>query len=433
MPRSATTRAHSQSSAWADTFRQLVRASYGAGWILREHRGGRTQITRAWPDGSRSSVTVVLPWRAESCPALLVLVERLYGLLLQQSISLSQAMELINLEDSAGSPAQLWNRPTSWQRAVERFRYYMVDETGRVKARTWHLTYRRHLKEALAVLERPRAPRDGRGVLRALVMAHPTTPGCTGRRERLGNLARFLSFAVDHCGIADQYRPPLDYRDLIGRRPQAKLPATPLLDYQFLRLYEAIQDPRWRLAIGLLGVFGLRPAELECCRPEKTALRVAGIKRNSSGPSAPRLVHGLDPEGADGLAFSLLDDYRSMGEHPLPRAAVAAFWSTRVQQHLVRHVPCWDELLAASRKSGQGHLTVYGFRHGFAFRGCQLYGLSPRVLASLMGHTVSVHLKHYGQWASESETAVAVAKAVRRVKGAHPTPSWQQPKPSRFA
>jgi integrase len=380
------------SRSWVETFRRLVRASYGPGWILREHRGGRTQINQAWPDGSRSSVTVPLPWRAESCPALLVLVERLDALLKQQAMSLSAAMKLINLEDAVGSPTQRGKATTNWHRAVERFRVHMVEESGRVHPRTWHRAYRVHLQQALELLERPKAPRNGRGLLQALVLAHPTPAGCAGRRERLGNVTRFLNFAVDQCGMAEQYRPPLDHRDLIGKRQQRKPPATPLLDHQFLSLYQAVQDPRWRLAIGLLGVFGLRPAELECCRVEQMALRVDGVKRNSAGCSAARLVHGLDPAGGNGLADALLDELRSKGESALPRAVVAAFWSTRVRQHLVRYVPHWFELLDQARATGQGHLTVYGMRHGFAFRGSQLYGLIPRVLAALMGHTTAVHL-----------------------------------------
>lgn len=414
MPRSPKASAHHASAAWAETFRQLVRASYGPGWILREHRGGRTQITRAWPDGSRSSVTVVLPWRAESASALLVLVERLDGVLQHQRVSLAGAMECIKLEDASGSPAEIWRGATNWQRAVEQFRFHMVEESGRVKPLTWHRTYRSHLEQTLSVLERPRAPRDGRGVLKALVMAHPTPPGGSGRRERLGNAARFLAFAVDHCGIAEQYRPPLNYKDLIGRRLQRKQAATPLLDEQFLSLYNAIQEPRWRLAIGLLGVFGLRPVELGCCRVEEAVLRVEGVKRNSSGCLPARLVHGLDPAGAEGMAEALLDEFRSIGQSALPHAVTAAIWSTRVQQHLVRHVPRWAEILAAAKQSGQGHLTVYGMRHGFAFRGSQLYGLSPRVLAALMGHTTPVHLRHYGQWAGEQEIAEAVRFARQR-------------------
>jgi len=214
MPHSQKPSAQNASAPWAETFRQLVRASYGPGWILREHRGGRTQITRAWLDGSRSSVTVVLPWRAESASALLVLVERLDSVLQHQSMSLARAMACINLEDSPPSAMELRHGATNWHWAVEQFRFHMVEESGRVKPLTWHRTYRSHLEQTLAVLERPRAPRDGRGVLKALVMAHPTPPGGSGRRERLGNAARFLAFAVDGCVPWSGVKP--EACDLIG-------------------------------------------------------------------------------------------------------------------------------------------------------------------------------------------------------------------------
>lgn len=96
-----------------------------------------------------------------------------------------------------------------------------------------------------------------------MTTAHPTPSGATGRRVQLVNVVRFLRFAVEHCGIAKQYRPPQEYRDLIGKRPQCKPPAKPPPDHQFLSRYEAVQDPRWSLVIWSLGLFGLRPAELE--------------------------------------------------------------------------------------------------------------------------------------------------------------------------
>ena len=104
-------------------------------------------------------MTVVLPWRAESASALLVLVERLDGVLQHQTVSLAGAMECIKVEDASGSPAEIWRGATNWQRAVELFRFHMVEESGRVRPRTWHRTYRSHLEQVLAVLERPRAPR----------------------------------------------------------------------------------------------------------------------------------------------------------------------------------------------------------------------------------------------------------------------------------
>lgn len=415
MPKTSKPSARKASQFWFSSLRQLVKASCGPGWILREHRGGRTQISRAWQDGTRSSVTVGLPWQAESTPALLVLVERLDGLLRHQQIGLAQAYELIRLEEVGGSTAALRRSPTDWRVAAERFHCFMVEETGRVKSRTWHQTYRRHIEQTLEVLSRKRSvARDGKSVLKTLLAAYPTPAGGAGRRERLGNAARFLSYAVDHCGVPERFRPPQDYRDLIGQRQEPKQPATPLLDHQFLALYQAITDPRWRLAVGLLGVFGLRPVELGCCRVEKGRLRVEGVKRNRSGCASARLVHGLDPAGGEGLAESLLCELHERGNAALPHAAVAAMWSTRVQQHLVRHVPAWREILDTAESRRQGHLTVYGLRHGYAFRGSQVYGLSPRVLSALMGHTAAVHLRHYGQWVGEEEIAAAVKAAMCR-------------------
>ena len=79
-------------------------------------------------------------------------------------------------------------------------------------------------------------------------------------------------------------------------------------------------------------------------------------------------------------------------------------------------VPAWAELRAEAEAAGQGWLTPYGMRHGFAWRGSQLYQLSPRVMAQLMGHTLAIHVKHYGAWASEQEVAAAVSAAAARVK-----------------
>ena len=103
------------------------------------------------------------------------------------------------------------------------------------------------------------------------------------------------------------------------------------------------------------------------------------------------------------------------GCEALPQGTVAAYWSTRLQQHLVRHVPTWSALLKEAEATAQGHLTIYSLRHGYAWRGGQTYGISPRILAALMGHTVAVHLKHYGEGAAADEVAAAVTAATARL------------------
>lgn len=64
----------------------------------------------------------------------------------------------------------------------------------------------------------------------------------------------------------------------MGKRRDRKSDGVPLLDDKALRIYRAIGDPGW----GLLVAFGLRPAELDHCRPKGGALRVNGVKRAST-------------------------------------------------------------------------------------------------------------------------------------------------------
>jgi hypothetical protein len=141
---------------------------------------------------------------------------------------------------------------------------------------------------------------------------------------------------------------------------------------------------------------------------------VPGVKRNQSGISKDRLVQALDPDGAKGLGGELLAILEERGVEALPHKTVAAFWSTRMRDQLMK-VPEWREVIEEARETGQGKIVVYAARHGYAYRGTMIYGLMPRVLAQLMGHSVIVHNNKYGRWVSEEGVAAAVQAAIARV------------------
>lgn len=392
----------------------MVKASQGSGWLLREGRGARTQAIRCWDDGTRSSVMLPIPWQPSSGATLLALIERLDTVMVKHQLGLAEAAELVAVQEG-DTPAAIREGGVDWQAAAEKFRGVLLT-SGTMTPRTYGKNVGTYVKRVLRVLEAPKAPKDGRGTLEAIIRENPLEPGCAGRRRMLDGASRFLIFAVERCGASVRYRPPEDRSKLVGYRLDSPTTGTPLLDEQLLRLLCGISDPRWRLAVGLAGTFGLRPAELGCCRPEGNALRVEGVKRNRAGRAASRLVLPLDPCGASGLGTELLEQLVKTGEGALP--AKQANWAGAFFHHLRKYVPVWGEIHRESRDANQGHLTIYGLRHGFAWRGSQLYGLSPRVLAALMGHTVAVHLQHYGRWASEAETAAAVLAAVNRVQSA---------------
>ena len=86
-----------QTPKWVRLLRESLKASYGKGWIVREHRGGRTQISRAFPDGSRSSVTVGIQWVPGCQEDVAAMVSRL-DRHIKKGQSLARAAELCPTE-----------------------------------------------------------------------------------------------------------------------------------------------------------------------------------------------------------------------------------------------------------------------------------------------------------------------------------------------
>ena len=405
-------------ATWETQLRRMIRDTHGLGWSLRAKGVGTTQITRRWSDNSRSSTTVAMAWRRANGPQLLALIERLARMTAPvadggHGLALAKAAELIKVADAGDSVVAIRSGVVDWPAVADQYRRHRVEVTGEVTAQTWKRCYRLYVGEALGLLGGKRAPKDGPSLLARLVEEHPTAPGGRGRKERVAAVASLLSYAVKACGADARWLPPVDRSDLIGKRADRKPDGVPLLDDQGLRIYRAIADPQWRLAWGLLLCFGLRPVELGCCRADGDALVVAGVKRNSSGRGKDRRVWALDPEGFSGMGAALLSLLGERGRDALPPPADASYWSSRAQAHMRRFVPEWEELVAEAAATGQGHLTIYSCRHGYAFRGTNL-GLDHRTLSKLMGHTVSVHMQHYGRWASDESVAAAVAAALGR-------------------
>ena len=403
-------------ASWERNLRRLIKDTHGQGWSLRQKGLGTTQVTRRWSDNSRSSATVRIPWKRSIGPKLLALIERLAIAIAPeaeggQGLTLARAAELIQLEDEGVSVQTIRSGSVDWLAVADRYRHHQVEVTGAVAATTWHRHHRRFCAEVLEILGRKRAPKDAATLLAQLIEEHPTAPGATGRRERLASASGLLLFAVQRCGAPERWRPPTDLRELTGKRADRKEDGTPLLDDQALRIYRAIASPQWRLAWGLMICFGIRPVEIGCCRADGDALLVEGVKRNSAGRAKDRRVLPLDPDGFPGMGATLLSLLAERGRAALPHEVKAAYWSTRAQKHLRTWVPEWEELVSDASAAGQGHLTVYSCRHGYAFRGTGM-GLDHRTLSKLMGHDPQTHLKHYGRWSDDESVAAAVAAAV---------------------
>jgi len=237
-------------------------------------------------------------------------------------------------------------------------------------------------------------------------------------------LAALLNFAVNRCGADTCWKPieGEELRELIGAadRPLGDELKRPIKPEQLAGLLDALEadgKAELRLAVGLVGLFGLRPAELSVLRvDDEGRLRVgAQVKRNRwsmNRPKSERLALPLDIPGREGEGARFLSLYDS-GLVKLPPRILTTIERGEFKpvgeafRKLLQYYPFWQSLVAANPG-----LTAYSLRHGYAWRGHKSYqqSLSVRDLSALMGHTPVVHLQHYGKWTDEKGLIEAVEK-----------------------
>lgn len=405
-----------KADTWDQLLRKQVKLEHGRGWSISQ-QSGKAKLTRRHPDGSRESVTLAIPWAASSGSAINAAVARLRQLMEERGLRLSDAYALTELaEVSTGSAEGL-----NWQWVAEQF---LASRADRREATLCDLRFR--VSNALTTLSAKPKPRDGRSLMKAYAAQHfaKCPPGGSGRKAHLGDLAALLTFAVNRCGAETCWKPleGEELRELVGAAERAAGDelTRPIKPEQLADLLDALKadgKPELELAVGLVGLFGLRPAELAVLRvDDEGRLRVgAQVKRNRwsmNRPKSERLALPLDIPGRDGEGARFLQLYAS-GLVRLPPRILTTIERGEFKpvgeafRKLLQRYPFWQSLVAANPG-----LTAYSLRHGYAWRGHKSYqqSLSVRDLSALMGHTPVVHLQHYGKWTDEAGLIEAVSR-----------------------
>lgn len=413
---------------WFETLRLSIGQEHGTGWSVREIGAtarnpiGRAQLTRIWEDRTRSSVVMPLEWKATNATAILATVGQLRSLMEVRKLSLQDALKL-NTE-ALGSGAQQGGGEdfSGWPEVAAMF---LKSREGRRSSTMRDL--RTRVERTLEALQSRPCPRDGGTLMRryAEKFFDGCPPGGVGRKRNLLDVARFLTYAVDECGAPTRFYPPTKAKinELIGssETTSAEKLTPPIKPDDLAALLDQLEadgEYELRLAVGLVGLYGLRPAELAVLTVKDGKGKVGHVKRNSTSMGAkakpPRRVMAIDIAGREGEGERLLQLYAS-GLVKLPlslRNQIAKveekgkFQDVGADfgQKLERYGP-WRALVA--RNPG---LTPYSLRHGYAWRAhcCSTNAMHPRNAAALMGHNVATHLKHYGSWTDEASLEAAV-------------------------
>lgn len=393
-----------RTARWVLTLRQAVKQDHGFGWNLREI-SGKVQLTRRFDDGTRSSVVLDLPWSSESTTDVLGLIKEIRARMENQQLGLKDAYQLIR------QPASRQSNRVDWHQIVSRFEKYKTSDTGEVKESTYLRMYRPVINQVLEILSSKPSPRDAKHLLSELRDRFGGKPGSRGRQLRILYASQLLRYGVKELGISDRWLPPSDLLPFVGKGSAVESlgAATPLKDAQLLMLLDDIADDRWQFAIKLMACFGLRPVELRYIRPSGNKLHVSFRKRTARGTTSPLDVPGLDPIGLEGESQRLIDLLSSKEISLPPLGPLDGTVAQSVRQYLDRR-KVWADLKNEVAGVG-GRLSAYSFRHGFALRAHQTYGLTPRIAAAIMRHSLQTHVRHYGHWTDAQTIDEAIASA----------------------
>jgi len=403
-------------ATWDQILRKQIKLEHGRGWSISP-QSGKAKLTRRYPDGARSSVMLAIPWAASSGSAINAAVARLRQLMEERGLGLAEAHGLSGIAEATGTESDGVN----WQRVAEQFLESRADRRASTLGDLRH-----RVGNALKTLESKPRPRDGRSLMRAYAAQHfaKCPPGGKGRKAHLGDVASLLDFVVNRCGADARWKPLQgeELQELIGAadRVAGDELRRPIKPEQLAALLDALQadaKPELHLAVGLVGLFGLRPAELAVLRvDDEGRLRVGSeVKRNRwamKWPKSERLALPLDIPGREGEGSRILHLYAS-GLVKLPPRILTTIERGEFKpvgealRKLLERYPFWQSLVAVNPG-----LTPYSLRHGYAWRGHKAYerNLSVRDLAALMGHTPAVHLQHYGKWTDEQGLIEAVER-----------------------
>lgn len=323
-------------------------------------------------------------------------------------------MGLKEAYEYARKPKEDPRKGIDWDLLIARFKKFKIQETGDVKSSTFDGSYQPVMIQIRKVTAAKPYPRDSKTLLSALRDEFGGQPGSRSRQLRIQYTCQLLRFAVKELGVSDRWSPPDDLLPYIGK-PAAGVgtgSATPIKDEYLDGVFKDITDERWLDAVKLLTFFGLRPVELNylSLSSDGRKLHVAYQKRTAKGATAPGDVPGLDPYGMRGQSLLLLQKL-SAGKLVLPPlGSTDADVAQSVRQYLNRR-SSWSQLKELIASQG-GRLTAYSFRHGYALRAHEMYGLTPRITASIMRHTPQTHLQHYGQWTDGATIDQALEKAM---------------------
>ena len=240
--------------------------------------------------------------------------------------------------------------------------------------------------------------------------------GTRSRQIARRSLKGFLEWAVMRGKLPAAYAPPVSIPEI--KKP--KRIGFALTDSQILRLLDNIKDEKWKFAIQLCSVYGLRPEELKNLRIKDgvEGKELWSIYQKSKGgrkgsKTEYRRLHPLLIEQDGNPIDWKLQKQLEIGES-LPPLGAEGKSGEALRTHLKRRT-VWQSLRKEAENINEV-LVPYTFRHRYA-KQSHAAGFPVSNIAAAMGHSIEVHLESYARFVPDG-TADQYAKRNKTAKAA---------------
>ena len=379
-----------------------LRGSCPKGWSVKNLRGKVFLSVRSGAGGiNATTMTLPIAWAADTVPEAVQMITELHQLV-SDGFDLRDALGRIK-QPAAAKVSQPSAR-SRWPGLLDEFQADLRLTSG-LQPNTWKDNYAPFLDYAVMLLGRAAAPANARELLSQVVSKWEDKP----RRREIAVTAvrKFLEFCVEVKNLPSESWTVSTRvaKQMKGTKNKRRTVAT-ITDQEILRLVDSLPDDvrcsRWKNALRLMAIYGLRPEELshlvsrEHPNTAEPAVYCTYQKVCGSTKTEPRWLMPLPLKDLTGeLVEWNLSGAMAIGQLELPplsdKYAVRTF---------LERQPFWNELKAKYDKTGEW-LRPYSFRNSYSLRAHRI-GHRNDVICMAMGHSLSTHESNY-EWArSES-------------------------------
>ena len=389
---------------WVQLFRDQIKQSTAGQFKILDCRGKMRLQYR--PTGGKAQ-SLMLPFdfdKKETSKALRRIEEIFKNFIKAKGTkTLSKAA---TLTEASSSKHQI-----NWEEMVESYRQFVPNASDV----TWKKSYIPVLTNAGTLINRSKGkPQDGEALM--MQSLKQWEQGTRSRQIARRSLKGFLDWAVMRGKLPAAYAPPAHIPEI--RNP--KRIGFALSDSQIIRLVDEIQDERWKFAVQLCAVYGLRPEELRHLRikdgvngKELWTIYQKSKGGKSGAKTEPRRIHPLLIEDSGEPIDWKLQSRIEIGEKlsPLGKEGKAG----EALGTFLKRRPVWKSLQEEAKNIGEV-LVPYTFRHRYA-KQSHAAGFPVSNIAAAMGHTIEVHLESYSRFIPDG-TADLYANRNSTVKAA---------------